>query len=159
MIDHLYVLALKAWLEQEQSGACEVNPSKVKKICCDQQNFGFGIWMDFCWRTSGIISLYLILTRLFVLIHLQRFCICLEKHVAGHDLVPKKNLLTKLPGTAVPPWRLANCRAWQTAMVSQAVFIPWTAPCQPGGNRTHMICMVNHHVPRDIPAYAYEALP
>ena len=48
-IDHLYVLALKAWLEHEQSGACEVNPSKVKKICCDQQNFGFGwIWMDFC---------------------------------------------------------------------------------------------------------------
>ena len=101
----------------------------------------------FLWRTSGIYP-YTWFSPVFLCWSICNASVFAWKSTwRGHDLVPKKTLLTKLPQTAVL-LRLANCRAWQTAMVSQAVFIPWTAPCQPGGNRTHMICMVNLHVPR-----------
>ena len=90
-IDHLYVLALKAWLEHEQSGACEVNPSKVKKNLLWSTKLW--IWMDldgFLWRTSGIYS-FTWFSPVFLCWSICNASVFAWKSTwRGHDLVQKK---------------------------------------------------------------------
>ena len=62
-------------------------------------DLGFG-WISVTHQ--WYISFYLILTRLFVLIHLQRFCICLEKHMAGPRSRPKKKPVDKASTNSCP---------------------------------------------------------